>query len=58
MIGRGHFDGSAGMRSMRTVDQSAPSSSATIIGSDVMTPCPNSTWSAKMVTLPSVPILR
>src|SRR5579871_5365646 len=45
--------GSTGAYSVRTVFQSASSSSAIIIGSDVLTPCPISGFFAMIVTTPS-----
>src|SRR5438093_11337643 len=48
--------GSAQACSTRTRDQSASSSSATIIGSDVLTPCPISDLLAQIVTSPRASI--
>ena len=42
--------------SYRTIDQSASSSSASIWGSEVSTPCPISERATVMMTDPSVPI--
>src|SRR5205823_4752942 len=47
----------AGPCSKPTFAQSTSSSSATIIGSDVSTPCPISDWPTVIVTLPSFAIL-
>src|SRR5512146_2741763 len=44
--------------SIRTVDQSAPSSSATIIASAVRVPCPRSERGTVTVTSPSLPIFK
>jgi hypothetical protein len=50
--------GAAGASSARTFDQSHSSSSATIIGSDVVTPCPNSRCFTMTVQVPSLPMRR
>ncbi len=53
-IRRDHADGFSGVGPTRTDASSTSSSSATIMGSEVFTPCPISDLSTVMVTTPSV----